>query len=181
MPDHQSFDAEAFEYALAETGKEVSLLGKEELAEILPLLNVGEFGLTADDVYYSSKIPFAVNYVEPGEDYTNVYSGESHGSHVAGIAAANRYVKTADEGFENAAAAVGAVGMAPDAQIVSMQVFLQGGGTHDSDYMAALEDALTIGCDAANLSLGTVRTALLIRLLIRNCSTLFPTVNTTTR
>ena len=44
--------------------------------------------------------------------------------------------------------------MAPDAQILTMKVFGKGGGAYDSDYMVAIEDAMVLGADAANLSLG---------------------------
>ena len=36
-----------------------------------------------------------------------------------------------------------------------MKVFGKGGGAYDSDYMAAIEDAMILGCDSANLSLGS--------------------------
>ena len=36
-----------------------------------------------------------------------------------------------------------------------MKVFGKTGGAYDSDYMAAIEDAIVLGCDVANLSLGT--------------------------
>jgi lactocepin len=44
--------------------------------------------------------------------------------------------------------------MAPDAQIFVMKVFSSSGAS-DSDYFAALEDAIVLGADAANLSLGS--------------------------
>lgn len=36
-----------------------------------------------------------------------------------------------------------------------MKIFGKGGGAYDSDYMAALEDALLLDCDTVNLSLGS--------------------------
>ena len=36
-----------------------------------------------------------------------------------------------------------------------MKVFGTGGGAYDSDYMAAIEDAIILGADAINLSLGS--------------------------
>lgn len=47
-------------------------------------------------------------------------------------------------------------GVAPDAQLIIMKVFGENGGAYDSDYMAAIEDAIILGADAANLSLGTL-------------------------
>ena len=49
----------------------------------------------------------------------------------------------------------GVVGVAPDAQILAMKVFGKNGGAYDSDYMAAIEDAILLGCDTVNLSLGS--------------------------
>ena len=36
-----------------------------------------------------------------------------------------------------------------------MKVFGVAGGAYDSDYLAAIEDAIVLGCDAINLSLGS--------------------------
>ena len=103
----------------------------------------------------SDKIPFAFNYVDINTDVTHLHdtAGE-HGSHVAGIAAANRYIKTED-GYVDAIASVCVAGNAPDAQVLVMKVFGQNGGAYDSDYMAAIEDAILLGCDSVNLSLGS--------------------------
>lgn len=38
---------------------------------------------------------------------------------------------------------------------LTMKVFGKGGGAYDSDYMAAIEDAIILGCDSVNLSLGS--------------------------
>lgn len=46
-------------------------------------------------------------------------------------------------------------GVAPDAQLLVMKVFGQNGGAYDSDYMAAIEDAIVLGADSVNLSLGS--------------------------
>ena len=71
-----------------------------------------------------------------------------------GLPAANRFIKEGS-GYVSAADAVGTVGNAPDAQILTMKVFGKMGGAYDSDYMAAIEDAIILGCDAVNLSLGS--------------------------
>ncbi|MFR8332930.1 MAG: S8 family serine peptidase, partial [Oscillospiraceae bacterium] len=46
-------------------------------------------------------------------------------------------------------------GAAPDAQIITLKVAGVGGGIAESDYMAAIEDAILLDCDAVNLSLGS--------------------------
>jgi len=154
--NHVSFDAEAFEYALTKDGKTLAdydLLTKEDISAVLDELNVS---VDADKVYLNSKNPFAFNYIDNDyqTDHSHDGSGE-HGSHVAGIAAANRYVSDGNGGFVDAASTVYAVGVAPDAQIITMKVFGKGGGAYDSDYMAAIEDAIVLGADSINLSLGS--------------------------
>lgn len=46
-------------------------------------------------------------------------------------------------------------GAAPDAQVLVMKVFGDEGGAYDSDYTAAIEDAIVLGADTINLSLGS--------------------------
>lgn len=68
-----------------------------------------------------------------------------HGSHVASIAAANAYIPQGDGSFSSALESVLMQGVAPDAQILTMKVFGARGGAYDSDYMAAIEDAIVLG------------------------------------
>lgn len=169
--DHPSFDADAFRYSLEltaiENGRKVSdynLLDKKTLEQVLPRLHAYEIWakkgntLCADDVYHNEKLAFAFNYIDENLDIThdNDTQGD-HGTHVSGIATANRYVKQiADNGAvrfvpqEN-----GVVGVAPDAQILTMKVFGKGGGAYADDYMLAIEDAIALDCDAVNLSIGS--------------------------
>ena len=100
---HISFDGKAFEYSLeqlaADAGKSkdevvasLDLLDVDEIAAVLPKLNISKLVPDASKLYLTSKLPFAFNYVDENFDIThdNDKQGE-HGSHVAGIAAANRY------------------------------------------------------------------------------------------
>lgn len=167
--DHKSFDAAAFDYALAEdekiSGKTYDLLDAAEIGSVLVQLNAYKRTLqngrptaatpTAEKLYGTTKLPYNYNYVDGDFDVThdNDSQGE-HGSHVAGIATANRYVK-AEDGFTSALDAVKVQGVAPDAQLITMKVFGKNGGAYDSDYMAAIEDAILLGCDVVNLSLGS--------------------------
>ena len=165
--DHPSFEEEAFLYSLelsaARFDKDVedyNLLTAEEVAAILPQLHAAEryAGLTAADLYRSAKVPFAFNYVDESLDVTHDNDSQGdHGTHVSGIAAANKYVWSKDSDGDLVAATQeqGVVGVAPDAQILPMKVFGKSGGAYDSDYMAALEDAILLGCDTVNLSLGS--------------------------
>ena len=162
--EHKSFSGEAYEYSLAQNAAakglsvedykaSLNLLTKQEISSVRSQLN--KSGINTDSVYLNSKHPFAYNYVDGNYDVThaNDKQGE-HGSHVAGIAAANRYVKEGGS-YVEAADSVRAVGVAPDAQLITMKVFGTGGGAYDSDYMAAIEDAIVLKADAINLSLGS--------------------------
>lgn len=73
---------------------------------------------------------------------------ESHGMHVTGIAAGN--------GIEAAATGERFLGIAPEAQVMFMRVFANDVmGTGDSLFIKAIEDAVALGADAINLSLGS--------------------------
>ena len=149
--NHQSFSAEALEYALEKDGLTPDLLTWDEISAVASELNVS----VTEQVYKNTKIPYAYNYVD--RNYTTDHlsdTQEEHGSHVSGIAAANRYVKVGDE-FVDAAENFFAVGVAPDAQILTMKVFGARGGAYDSDYMIAIEDAIVLNADSVNLSLGS--------------------------
>ena len=148
---HQSVDADAFSHAieLVRQEKDVTLMTQADLNAI----PTSELNSKSHN-YLNAKIPYAYNYVDGGTRVNHQDSGTNHGSHVAGIAAANRFIKSGTS-YVDAAETVKAVGMAPDAQILVMKVFGTSGGAYDSDYFAALEDAIVLGADAANLSLGS--------------------------
>ena len=164
--DHLSFDAEAFEYSLSllaekagktveEYAADLDLLDAEEIAAVLGQLHIAAAVPSAEDLYISSKIPFGFNYVDVNTNVTHLHDPQGeHGSHVAGIATANAYIPTED-GFAKALEEVFVQGVAPDAQIMVMKVFGKAGGDYDSDYMVAIEDAILLGADSINLSLGS--------------------------
>ncbi len=166
--DHQSFDPDAYDHAISEDAQKAGMsleaymaskdfLGTAEIASVLQQLNVHERNgaVTAEQLSVNSKVPFGYNYVDNNLYLTHDedYQGE-HGSHVAGIASANRYIPQGG-GFVDAASAVQVVGNAPDAQLLVMKVFGVNGGAYDADFMAAIEDAIVLGCDSVNLSLGS--------------------------
>ena len=165
-PDHPSFDSQAFEYGLmvssAKSGKEISdynLLDEEEIAAVLPKLHASDAfeGLTAKQLHVNSKIAYGFNYIDESLNISHDLDTQGdHGSHVSGIATANRYVQVVGEnGVSYEYPASGVVGIAPDAQILTMKVFGIGGGAYSDDYMAAIEDAIVLNCDSVNLSLGS--------------------------
>ena len=153
--DHELFDPAAFEYALSESEEETDLMGAEDVAAVFDQLNISPDLRTADGIYRNSKVPYAVNYVDRDLDVSHLNDTEGeHGSHVSGIAAANRYVADGND-FVPALEKVKTQGEAPDAQLMVMKVFGRNGGAYDSDYMVAIEDAIVLGADSVNLSLGS--------------------------
>lgn len=164
--DHEAFSADAYMYSLeyqATLNEEaanaylesLNLLTADEIAGVRDQLNVSA-KYDADDLYVSAKIPFGYNYVDTDTDITHDNDDQgAHGSHVAGIAAANAYVAEEDGTYSNALNTTYVRGVAPDAQIIVMKVFGKNGGAYESDYMAAIEDAIILGCDSVNLSLGS--------------------------
>lgn len=116
-------------------------LSKSYLSSIVAehRLSASRFGITVDEIYKSDRIPFAYDYAEGDSD---VSSDSTHGTHVAGIIGAE---KTSENGVE---------GMAPKCQLLLMKIFDENSATSDSILLAALEDAVKLGADVINLSLG---------------------------
>lgn len=95
--------------------------------------------IKVQDVYINDKIPFAYDYADKDSDVSPYDS--NHGTHVAGIIGGKDEVIT---------------GVAINTQLVLMKVFGDfNSGAIQDDILAALEDAILIGVDAINLSLGT--------------------------
>ena len=165
--DHQSFDNGAYLYALAQNAEakgmtldaykaSLDLMTKDSIARVLPQLHASERmpGVTAAELYGNEKLAFGFNYVDSTLNIVHDYDQQGeHGSHVAGISTANRYIPQGS-GYADARDSVMMLGVAPDAQLVTMKVFGDG-SPYDSDYMAAIEDAIMLDCDVVNLSMGT--------------------------
>ena len=115
---------------------------RQSVDDIWYTLNAGKSTPKLNRSYYNTKLPFIFNYATADFDVSNTYAGSDHGTHVAGIAAANKI-----EGSK-------AVGVAPDAQLVVMQVFQSGGGAGWATILAAMEDCVRLEVDTVNLSLG---------------------------
>ena len=166
--NHQSLNDKAFEYALAQLAAEkgmsyeayvasLDLLDAEEIASVAHELNIVDY-LDAEQAYFNTKLPFGFNYKDANYDIThdNDEEGE-HGSHVAGIATANSWLyNAASDTYGKAMDYCFMQGVAPEAQLLTMKVFGKGGSPYDSDYFAAIEDAIVLGADVINLSLGSV-------------------------
>ena len=136
--DHQNF---------APLGEEIPVTATADtVAAVLPTLNAAYSydGLTVENVYYNTKVAYGFNYVDNNLNITHDYDDRGdHGTHVAGIAAANKVDGS------------GVVGVAPNAQLYVMKVFGANGGAYTQDILAALEDALLLGADVVNMSLGS--------------------------
>ena len=172
--EHQSFSDKALDYALRQSATDTDGDGvisdeeldayKEELNFMLMSdveeavrsgkLHVTASNLNAEKLYLNSKIPFAYNYADNNLKVQNNEAG-IHGSHVAGIAAANTYIPR-DDTFVKAADVNAVVGTAPDAQILNLKVFGNSMCT-DAVIATAIEDAIVLGADVLNLSLGTAK------------------------
>ena len=140
--DHPSFAADP-EGASWSSEDVAGMLADLDLnAEILFAESMGS-ELTADALYYNAKVPFAFNYAMGSTNVGHNDGVGDHGTHVAGIAAANEVEGT------------GVVGMAPNAQIIVMKVFSPEGGANMYDILNALEDCMKLGVDVANMSLGS--------------------------
>ncbi len=116
--------------------------------------------LTEDDVnkfiaekslpgkYYTEKVPYAYNYMDENHEVRDLGPGASmHGMHVSGTVGAN-----GDE--ENG----GLKGVAPEAQILGMKVFgndPEMPSTWSDIYVKAIDDAIILGADVINMSLGS--------------------------
>ena len=97
-------------------------------------------GLTsASDAWVSGKIPYAFNYADM--TVGGYSTAQPHGTHVAGIIAGNN-----GEDF---------FGVAPNAQLLIMKVFDEQGSTSDAALDAGLDDAVKLGADSINMSLGS--------------------------
>lgn len=96
--------------------------------------------------WFNDKVIFGYNYVDGN---TNLKEGieDSHGMHVTGIAAGNPTQKAGDEYI---------YGVAPEAQVIFLRVFSDfKNTTGPALYVRAIEDAVNLGADSINLSLGS--------------------------
>lgn len=99
-------------------------------------------------MYYSAKVPFAYNYMDDNNLIMDIGPEASmHGMHVAGIVGANG---NEDDG--------GIKGIAPEAQILGLKVFGNDPlfpSTFGDIYIEAIDDAIQLGADVINMSLGS--------------------------
>lgn len=97
--------------------------------------------LNLPGTFRTTKVPYGYNYFDRNKDILDV-DIRSHGMHVAGTVGANGEIK----------------GVAPEAQLLAMKVFSKDPdfpSTYDDIYMTAIDDALKLGVDVVNMSLGS--------------------------
>ena len=159
LENTSGYQGEGMVIAIVDSGLEIShplftqapttpALAENDLENVLASKNLKaeekKSGITASQVYKTAKVPFAFDYADNDLDVAPNGAGD-HGTHVAGIAAANAGV-VAD-----------VVGVAPRAQILAMKVFSSSGsnGATWADILAAADDAVALGADVINMSLGS--------------------------
>lgn len=98
--------------------------------------------------FYSDKVPYGYNYADKNEELLDLGPDASmHGMHVAGTVAAN--------GNEESG---GIQGVAPEAQLLALKVFGNDPAmpsTFGDIYIKAIDDAIKLGADVLNMSLGS--------------------------
>ncbi|MFC4409958.1 S8 family serine peptidase [Chungangia koreensis] len=98
--------------------------------------------------YYTPKIPFGYNYMDDNDIIIDsIPDASMHGMHVAGIVGANG-------NEENG----GIQGVAPEAQLLALKVFgndPEFQSTFGDIYIEAIDDAIKLGADVINMSLGS--------------------------
>ena len=127
---------------------------KEDIAAILEANELHAEALSEetslDTVYYSGKVPFGFNYADGLANFgTDDDTGLGHGTHVAGIVAGNLPEEVQEQLHMET------LGIAPEAQLIIMKVFDMDGMCYFDYLIAAMEDAIVLGVDCANLSLGS--------------------------
>ncbi len=136
--------------------QKISLSDVESVFDTLEAATYGE-EVTAEELYYNPKVPFAYDYADGDGD---VFPKSSqHGVHVAGIIAGKDNTVTASDGeaFENGEKFLG---VAPNAQLMIGKVFSDkddgtDSGAETDDLLAALSDCVAVGADVINMSLGS--------------------------
>ncbi|RKQ34332.1 S8 family serine peptidase [Oceanobacillus halophilus] len=98
--------------------------------------------------FYTEKVPYGYNYMDENDEVREIHAEASyHGMHVAGTVGAN-----GEE--ENG----GIQGIAPDTQLLALKVFGNDPAfqsTYGDVYIKAIDDAIKLGADVLNMSLGS--------------------------
>ncbi|MDD6981628.1 MAG: leucine-rich repeat protein [Clostridia bacterium] len=115
-------------------------LTKDDIEELFPYLAASSLNESGrwEETYYSDKVIYMYDYADKD---TDVYPVNDHGTHVAGIIAGKDDTIT---------------GVAIDSQLAIFKVFgNEDAGAETEDILAALSDAVLLGVDVINMSLGS--------------------------
>lgn len=116
-------------------------LTADDVEELFPLLAASKLNDASarwEECYYSDKVVFMYDYADKDPD---VYPVNDHGTHVAGI------ISGKDDKI---------CGVAVDSQLAIFKVFgNKDQGAETEDILAALSDAVLLGVDVINMSLGS--------------------------
>ena len=96
--------------------------------------------------WYNDKVVFAYDYMD-GDDNIKEKDHDSHGMHVTGIATGNPDKKPGDGNY--------VYGVAPEAQVMFMGFLIVVDPPSDVVYVKAIDDAVALGADVINMSLGS--------------------------
>ena len=141
-----------FNDALNDTWRAViDLEANGDLTESIPMAPYGcdgQFG----ELAFGSAVTFCVQVYDEGKTLSIVTDAGSHGTHVAGIAAANFISKDCDQDSNNAHVN----GVAPGAQVLACKIgdSRLGSAETGTGLVRALIAAKKYGCDLVNLSYG---------------------------
>lgn len=98
--------------------------------------------------FFTEKVPYGYNYMDQNDEVRDIGpSASMHGMHVGGIVGANG---DDDNG--------GIKGVAPEVQLLALKVFGNdptSRSTYSDVYVKAIDDAIKLGADVLNLSLGS--------------------------
>lgn len=97
--------------------------------------------------FFTEKVPFGYNYMDANNEILDLGPDASmHGMHVAGTVGANGNEETK-----------GVKGVVPEAQLLALKVFSNDPlykSTYGDIYIKAIDDAIKLGADVINMSLG---------------------------
>ena len=130
MKDHEAFSV------MPTDGK----YQKDDIAKMLSQVKLASGVTDAEKVYVNEKAPYGYDYADGDTNAEAV--GQAHGVHVAGTVAGNN-----GKDF---------FGVAPNAQLMIMKIFGDNSGsTGDDIILAGVDDAVKLGADSVNMSLGS--------------------------
>ena len=123
------------DFRLSEEGLKAAKYTKQSIND-----KINELHLWGE--YKTEKIPYAYNYADRSND---LLDNADHGQHIAGTIAGNALDPNN-----------GVVGVVPEAQLMVMRVFSIGQPTTNTAiYAEAIDDAVLLGADSINMSLGS--------------------------